>query len=120
MDDAIANILNDEGLITARGQRFCGQIVHLLRKQWGLPTWNPLGPNPSRWEDGSYSVTGAAELLDVIPGTILKWLRRGVLHGWQAGDKKLWHLNLPDPELARIQARLEHTRRVTHSKIPAS
>ena len=120
MDDAIANVLNDEGFITARGQRFCGQIVHLLRKQWGLPTWNPLGPNPSRWEDGSYSVTGAAELLDVIPGTILKWLRRGVLHGWQAGDKKLWHVNLPDPELARIQARLEHTRRVTHSKIPAS
>jgi hypothetical protein len=118
MDEAIANVLNNEGFITARGQRFCGQIVHLLRKQWGLPTWNPLGPNPSCWPDGSYSVTGAAELLDVIPGTILKWLRKGVLNGWQAGDKS--HVNLPDPEVARIRARLERTRRVTHSKIPAS
>jgi DNA invertase Pin-like site-specific DNA recombinase len=120
IDDAIAKILNDEGFTTARGQRFCGQIVHLLRKHWGLPTWNPLGPNPSCWPDGSYSVTGAAELLEVIPGTILKWLRHGVLHGWQAGDKKLWHVSLPDPEVARIRARLECTRRVSHSKIPAS
>jgi hypothetical protein len=67
MDEAIANVLNNEGFITARSQRFNGQIVHLLRKQWTLPTWNPLGPNPSRWPDGSYSVTGAAELLDVFP-----------------------------------------------------
>ena len=120
MDEAIASVLNDAGFITARGQQFCGQIVHLLRKHWGLPTWNPLGPNPSRWDDGSYSVTGAAELLEVIPGTILKWLRKGVLHGWQAGDHKLWHVSLPYPEVARIRARLERTRRVTHSKIPAS
>jgi hypothetical protein len=120
MDEAIANVLNDEGFSTARGQRFCGQVVHLLRKQWGLRTWNPLGPNPSRWPDGSCSVTGAAELLNVFPGTILKWLRRGVLNGWQAGDKSLWHVNLADPDVARIRARLQRTRRVTHSKNPAS
>ena len=120
MDEAIANALNDENFSTARGQRFSGQVVHLLRKQWGLPTWNPLGPNPSRWPDGSYSVTGAADLLDVFPGTILKWLRRGVLSGSQAGDRSLWHVGLPEQEIARIRARLDRTRRITHSKTPAS
>jgi DNA invertase Pin-like site-specific DNA recombinase len=120
MDEAIANTLNDEGFCTARGQRFGGQVVHLLRKQWGLPTWNPLGPNPAQWPDGSYSVTGAAELLDVFPGTILKWLRRGVLNGRQTGDKGVWHVSLTEPEVTRIRARLDRTRRINHSKTPAS
>jgi hypothetical protein len=60
-----------------------GRWFHLLRKRWGLPTWNPTTLNPPQWPDGTYSVAAAAELLDVYPGTICLWLRRRVLSGRQ-------------------------------------
>ena len=41
MDAAIARTLNNEGFRTSHGQRFNGPLVHLLRKRWHLPTWNP-------------------------------------------------------------------------------
>ncbi len=81
MDAAIVTALNTEGFRTSHGQRFRGPVVYVLRKLWGLPTWNPLGCNPTRWPDGTYSVVGAAELLNVFPGTISLWLRQGVLRG---------------------------------------
>src|SRR5712692_8136757 len=43
MDAAIATALNTEGFRTSHGQRFRGPVVYVLRKLWGLPTWNPLG-----------------------------------------------------------------------------
>jgi hypothetical protein len=70
MDAAIASALNDEGFRTSHGQRFSGPMIHLLRKRWGLPTWNPTTPNPQQWADRTYSVAAAAELLYVYPGTI--------------------------------------------------
>src|SRR5262249_38732779 len=56
MDAAIASALNDEGFRTSHGQRFSGPMIHLMRKRWGLPTWNPTIPNPKQWTDGTYSV----------------------------------------------------------------
>src|SRR5437870_5769928 len=85
-------------------------VVHVLRKLWGLPTWNPLGRNWTCRSDGTYSVAAAAELLDVFPGTIRRWLRQGVLGGWQAGEGTPWHVSLPEPEVARLRARLARTR----------
>jgi hypothetical protein len=110
MDAAIATSLNAEGLRTAHGQRFRGPVVYVLRKLWGLPTWNPLGRNPIRWPDGTYSVAAAAELLNVFPGTISLWLRQGVLSGWQVGASTPWHISLPEPEVDRLRARLTRTR----------
>lgn len=40
LDAAIASTLNDEGFLTSHGQRFRGAAIHVLRKQWGLQTWN--------------------------------------------------------------------------------
>jgi DNA invertase Pin-like site-specific DNA recombinase len=110
MDAAIATALNTEGFRTSHGQRFRGPVVYVLRKLWGLPTWNPLGRNPTRWPDGTYSVVGAAELLDVFPGTISLWLRQGVLSGSQMGAGTPWHISLPEPEVDRLRARLRRTR----------
>jgi DNA invertase Pin-like site-specific DNA recombinase len=120
MDAAIASALNDEGFRTSHGQRFSGPMIHLLRKWWGLPTWNPTTPNPRQWTDGTYSVAAAAELLDVYPGTIWLWLRRGVLSGHQLGKGTPWHIDLSEPELTRLRARLAHTQRTKPSRRPAS
>jgi hypothetical protein len=120
MDAAIAAALNAEGFHTSHGQRFSGPLVHLLRKRWALPTWNPTGPNPAQWAEGTYSVAAAAQILDVYPGTIWLWLRRGILTGWQLGKGTPWHIHLPENELARLRARLACTQRTKPSRRPAS
>lgn len=120
MDAAIANTLNVEGFRASHGQRFSGPLVYLLRKRWNLPTWNPATGNPRRWSDGTYSVAAAAEMLDVYPGTIWHWLRRGVLSGRQLGPGTPWHIQLTDTDLNRLRARLARTRRTKPSRRPAS
>ena len=71
MDHEIATILNSEGLATARGLPFSGEVVHLLRKRWEITTVkiNGNGFNPARWPDGSYSVQGAVSPATVAIGT---------------------------------------------------
>jgi hypothetical protein len=118
-DAPIARTLNDEGFRTSHGQRFNGPLVHLLRKRWHLPTWNPAAPNPPQWPDGTYSVAAAAELLNVYPGTIWLWLRCGVLTGHQLAKGILWHIELPDEEISRLRARLARTQRTKPSRRPA-
>ncbi|HTD80156.1 MAG TPA: zinc ribbon domain-containing protein, partial [Chloroflexota bacterium] len=109
MDAAIAEALNAEGWRTAHGPRFTGPLVYVLRKRWGLSTWNPSGPNPPRWPDGTYSVAAAAQVLDVYPGTIWLWLRRGILPGWHLGKGTPWHIDLSEESLHRVQQRLRRT-----------
>ena len=62
MDKEIAQILNQEGFTAARGCRFRGENVWLLRARWGIPTVkiNGVAANPMRWPDGSFSVQGVA------------------------------------------------------------
>jgi hypothetical protein len=120
IDAAIASALNKEGFRTSHGQRFSGPMIHLLRKRWGLPTWNPTTPNPPRWPEGTYSVAAAAELLNVYPGTIWLWLRRGVLTGRQLGKGTPWHIELPQSEINRLRDRLANTQRTKPSRRPAS
>jgi hypothetical protein len=87
MDAQVAEILNTEGYRTARLHRpFTGETVWLLREKWTIPTVkinNGKAHNPARWEDGTYSVEGAAARLGVFPGTIHKWLKGGKLTGYQ-------------------------------------
>jgi len=92
MDAQVADILNTEGYRTARLHRpFTGETVWLLREKWTIATVkinNGKAHNPAQWEDGTYSVEGAAARLGVFPGTIHTWLKGGKLTGYQRG---LWH-----------------------------
>ena len=83
MDKAIAATLNAEGFVAARGCPFQGENVWLLRTRWGIPTVkiNGTSVNPARWQDGSYSVQGAAAALGVTPQTIFDVSRPGVAAG---------------------------------------
>ncbi|MGO8908603.1 MAG: recombinase family protein, partial [Bradyrhizobium sp.] len=58
MDKEIAETLNREGFIGARGCLFQGENVWLLRKRWGLSTVkiNGTDANPARWPDGTHSI----------------------------------------------------------------
>jgi DNA invertase Pin-like site-specific DNA recombinase len=111
MDSEIAAILNAEGFRTARDRPFSNEIIWLLRQQWNVPPVKPNGPNPLRWEDGTYSVEGAAAAIGVFPGTIYKWLRCGRLQGHQLAKGMPWKILLTQEEIASLQDYVQRVRR---------
>ncbi len=106
MDHEVAQVLNAEQIMSARGVPFRGETVHLLRKQWGIRTAkiNGVAPNPPRWPDGSYSVQGAAEALGVTAQTVFKWLRKGRLVGRQLAKAQPWQVSITDEQIAALRA----------------
>lgn len=116
MDHEIAEILNAEGFLTTKRRPFNGNAVWLLRKQLGLPPVKHHGCRPLRWEDGTYSVEGAAQKLGVFPGTVYKWLQTGRLEGYQLRKGLPWKIVLPPEEIESFQVYLAHTRRLPKSR----
>jgi hypothetical protein len=113
MDKEIAETLNREGFIAARGCAFRGENVWLLRKRWGIATVkiNGVSANPLRWLDGTYSVQGAAAALGITPQTVFDYLARGWLSGRQLTKGQPWQIELSDDQIIALRARLRHTRR---------
>ena len=113
LDAEIAATLNKEGLRTAHGPEFSGNMVHVLRKRWGIKTVkiNGTEANPQRWPDGSYSVQGAAEVLGITSQTIFDWLRKGWLSGQQLAKGMPWQIFLSPDQATEFKARARHTSR---------
>ncbi|MFL5654744.1 MAG: recombinase family protein [Ktedonobacteraceae bacterium] len=115
IDAQIAAVLNAEGYRTARLHRpFTGAMVWLLREKWDIPTVKINGKehNPAQWEDGSYSVQGAAARLGVFPGTIHHWLKVGKLTGYQLAKGMPWKVYLTEEDMTRLQEWLRRARRL--------
>lgn len=115
MDAQIAAQLTADGYRTARLHRpFTGGTVWLLRQKWNLSTVKINGKehNPAQWEDGTYSVEGAAARLGVFPGTIHKWLKVGKLTGYQLAKGMPWKVYLTEEDIARLQEWLRRARRL--------
>jgi DNA invertase Pin-like site-specific DNA recombinase len=114
IDAQIAEILNAQGYRTARLHRpFTGGTVWLLREKWTIPTVKINGKeyNPAQWEDGSYSVQGAAARLGVNSSTIHHWLKVGKLTGSQLAKGMPWKIYLTDEDVTQLQAWLRRARR---------
>jgi len=116
-DHEMAAILNEEGFRTARGFPFSNKIIWLLRHEWGLPAAQASSSEPLRWEDGSYTIPGAATAIGVFPGTIYKWLRTGRLQGQQRTKGAPWKISLTDEQVTALRS---YTERVRRSKKEAS
>ena len=119
MDAEIAEILNGEERLSARGTPFSGELVHLLRQRWAIPTVkiNGTQPNPARWPDGSYSVQGMAAVLGVTAQTIFKFLRTGRLKGRQLKKGMPWQIDVAEELIADLTSQI---RRKSRSKMGAS
>jgi hypothetical protein len=113
MDKEIATILNREGFVAARGCKFKGENVWLLRKRWDIPTVkiNGIGSNPARWPDGSLSIQGTAIALGITTQTVFDYLARGLLAGHQLTKGQPWQIELTDEQINRLRARVRHTKR---------
>jgi hypothetical protein len=122
MDAEIAEELNREGFPTARGRRFSGNLVWLLRHQWQIPSVKENGneDNPFRWADGTYSIQGVADLIGVTVGTVHKWIRAGRLTGWQRSKGMLWKIALSDGDITALREHVRRVRRTRPSKMEAS
>lgn len=102
LDQEIAAILKAEGFQSVRARPFNGRMVGELRRLWQLSGAKATGPAPLQWTDGTYSVTGAAAALGVIPGTIFRWLKQGRLKGHQLVKGTPWKIELEPDRIAAI------------------
>jgi hypothetical protein len=83
MDNQVAEVLNQEGVVSARRSPFTYDNVWLLRQRGGLPALSTAGPNPPRWPDGTYYVQWAATAIGVTTQVIFDYLANGLLNGGQ-------------------------------------
>jgi hypothetical protein len=58
---------------------------------------------PAQWEDGAYSVQGAAELIGVYPGAIHEWLKTGRIHGKQIRKATPWKVFPGATEITQLR-----------------
>jgi excisionase family DNA binding protein len=111
LDDEIAEALNAEGFQTTKLKPFNSDAVWFLRNRMGLPPVIWQQSNPDRWEDGTYSVQGAAKILGVFPGTVYKWLQTGRLEGHQLRKGTPWKIVLTPEKEESLQKYLQRARR---------
>lgn len=93
-DDAtIAGILNRQGRRSATGQRFTAQIISSLRTHRKIARHQ----QPTAPPDGELvTITRAAEILDVAPSTIHRWLADGFIAGEQLTPGAPWQIRVDD------------------------
>jgi DNA invertase Pin-like site-specific DNA recombinase len=110
-DAEIAEALNAEGLLTTKQRPFDNKTIWILRKGMGLRSVKKYGNLPNRWEDGCYSVEGAAKVIGVFPGTVFKWLRTERLTGQQPRKGTPWEVFLTPEKITELQEYVQRVRR---------
>ncbi len=110
-DAEIAEMLNTEGFRTTKLGLFNNKTIWLFRKELNLPPIRPNGPHPLQWEDGTYSVEGAAQAVGVLTGAIHKWLRNGRLEGWHLYTGAPWHIGLTPDNILELRDYVQCVRR---------
>ncbi len=114
MDAQIAATLECEGYQTpGLIHPITSKIVCHLRAKWQIPTvkLNRNQHNPAQWEDGSYSVEGAAAKLGVDQSTIFNWLKTGRLKGEHLARSMPWKISLTEDDERRLHEWLRRARR---------
>lgn len=98
-DGVIAGILNRQNRRTVAGDRFTAGHVQSLRHYRGIPCRKP----PSETPDGeSVTVRKAAEVLNLAPGTVLRWIEDGFIPAEQPTPGAPWEIRITDDLLSRF------------------
>ena len=97
-DAMIAGIVNRQGRGTARGDRFTANKIGNLRRYWKIPRYTP----PSTPSTGELAtVKRAAEILDIAPSTVHRWLSDGFIAGEQFTPGVPWRIRISVPQKGR-------------------
>jgi hypothetical protein len=104
-DDEIAATLAKEGYRTTKGGEITKLSVCHMRKIWRIRANRQYedGHNPQRWEDGTYSVQGAAEAIGVKASTVHRWLQGGLLDARQSGKGGAWKIRLTEEQISCLR-----------------
>ena len=98
-DGVIAGILNRQGRRTASGDRFTAGHVQGLRHHRGIP----CRKRPSETLDGEpLTVRKAAEVLNLAPATVLRWIEDGFIPAEQPTPGAPWQIRITDDLLSRF------------------
>jgi hypothetical protein len=100
-DAVIAGILNRQGRRTATGLRFTTNRVCSLRTHWHIARFEAAAEPP----DGELvNIRAAAEVLDVAPSTIHRWLNDGFIAGEQLTPGAPWRIRMNEELRSRFVA----------------
>jgi DNA invertase Pin-like site-specific DNA recombinase len=98
-DGVIAGILNRQGRKTVRGERFTANQVGSLRRYRHIARFEPPVQPP---QGELVTIAGAAEILQVAPSTIHRWLAEGIIAGEQITPGAPWRIRITDELRARF------------------
>ena len=98
-DAIIAGIVNRQGRRTAHGDRFTTNKIGNLRRYWKIPRFDPSTAS----KDGDLvTVEKAAQILDLAPSTLHRWLADGFIAGEQVTPGAPWRIRVNDEFRARF------------------
>jgi hypothetical protein len=105
-DEAIAVELNDRGLRTGKNQPWDATSVQRIRGTYGWRRSSPKARHvPNQRADGLYSTHGIAAELNVTPGVVQYWARKGLLPTVEKGGRGRPHwFRLDDATKKRLEA----------------
>jgi transposase len=99
-DDAmIASILNRQERTTAYGLRFTQNLVGNLRRNWGIPRFEPPA-HPAAGE--LLSIQQAAKTLGIAASTLHRWVNDGFIAGEQVTPGAPWRIRVNDALRRRL------------------
>lgn len=104
-DDLLVNVLNRNGLLTGRGNRWSRERVVSLRNAHDIPCYDPH----RRESEGWMNLTEAASLLGISPGTLRLAVERGEIeaaHPLADGPWVFQRSALEAPSAAALVARV--------------
>jgi hypothetical protein len=91
-DAIIAGILNRQERRTAGGLEFTANRVGNLRRYWNIPNFDGNKPG-----DGELvTIQKAAEILELAPSTLHRWLSDGFIGGEQITPGAPWQIRITD------------------------
>jgi excisionase family DNA binding protein len=98
-DGVIAGILNRQGRRTASGDRFTAGHVQALRHHRGIPRRERPSGTP---DSEPLTVRKAAEVLNLAPATVLRWIEDGFIPAEQPTPGAPWQIRITDDLLSRF------------------
>ncbi len=104
-DTQITAILNEEGLLSAKGKRFTRNMVSWIRYRYDIPA-------PCLKSLDELTVNGVADRLGVRPGVIYYWIERGQLPARRLETGKPYWIRLGVEKEAELRARVAHSNRI--------
>jgi hypothetical protein len=98
-DGIIAGILNRQGRKTVRGERFSANQVGSLRRYRNIARHEP----PVQLPQGELvTIARAAQILEVAPSTVHRWLADGIIAGEQLTPGAPWNIRITEELRARF------------------